>query len=128
MTIMVGCTRAGTRYATVESTCEQDAEAKMVDANGDYTAAYYKVNDARKAALPELAVYDYIYGRVNGLVYMISHIDQGDFECMHVYSTDAQKPMRMPFSMFHHNFSKTAIPVSQILDKNLRLMRTAWSK
>ena len=103
---MVGCTRAGTRYATVESTCEQDAEAKMVDANGDLNEAYYKVVDAYNAALPELEVHQYIYGRVNGLVYMVSHIDQCDFECMHVYSTGAQKPMRMPLSMFHHNFQK----------------------
>jgi hypothetical protein len=125
---MVGCTRAGTRYAKVESGFEQDAEAKMVDANGDFTEAYYKVIDAYTAALPELKVHQYIYGRVNGLVYMVSHIDHCDFECMQVYSTDAQKPMRMPISMFHHNFSETKIVDSQILDKNLLLMRKAWSK
>jgi hypothetical protein len=100
----------------------------MVDANGDFTEAYYKVVDARKAALPELAVYDYIYCRVNGLRYMVTHVGPCTFECKSPCSTDAQKPMRMPLTMFHHNFSETQILESQVLDKNIRLIRKAWSK
>ena len=125
---MVGCTRAGTRYAKFESTCEQDADEQMVDANRDFIEAYYNVVDAYNAALPELEVHQYIYGRVNGLVYMVSHVGSCSFECMHCSSTAAQKPLRMPIAMFHHNFSKTAIKDSQILDKNLRLIRKSWSK
>jgi hypothetical protein len=128
MTIMVGCTRAGTRYAKVESGFEQDGEEQMVDANGDFNEAYYKVVAAYNAELPELEVHQHIYGRVNGLQYMVTHVGPVSFECMDAYSTAAQRPLRMPISMFGHNFSETKIIDSQILDKNLRLMRKAWSK
>ena len=128
MTIMVGCTRAGTRYAKVESGFQQDGEEQMIDAKGVFTEAYYKVVAAYNAELPELEVHQHIYGRVNGLQYMVTHVGPVSFECMDAYSASSQRPMRMPISMFHHNFSETKIVDSQILDKNLLLMRKAWSK
>ena len=125
MTIVIGCTRAGTRYAKLESGCEQE---QMVDANGDFTKVYDKVVDAYNASLPGLKVHQYIYGRVDGLKYMVSHVGPISFECMQVYSTNAQKPLRIPISMFHHNFSRCQILEKQMLDNNLRLIRKAWSK
>ena len=138
MTIMIGCTCAGTKYtigddeneariAVAEFRAKCTSEA-MHDGNGEFTDAYYKIVDAQKASLPELSVSDYIYGRVNGVMYIVSHIDYGDFECMNPYSTDAQKPLRIPISLFHHNFSKSPVPDSQILDQNLRIMHDAWHK
>ena len=116
---MIECTHAGTKYTV-------DNNEGMCDGNDDFTDAYYRVVDAYDAALPELKVHQYIYGRVNGLQYMVSHVGPCSFECMHTCSTDAQKPLRMPISMFHHNFSKTVILESQIVDNNLRLIRKAW--
>ena len=66
MTIMVGCTRAGTKY-TVNSS------EGMCDANGDFTEEYYKEVDAYDASLPKLTLHGDIYCRVDELQYGVAH-------------------------------------------------------
>lgn len=122
MTIMVGCTRAGTKYTV-------DNSEGMCDGNGDSTDAYYKVVDAYDASLPELTLHSNIYCRVDGLQYIVSCIDGVNLECMQPYSPYSigkQKSLQIPISIFFHNFSHSPIPDSQKPDQNLRLLHLAW--
>ena len=107
-----GSTRAGTLY----SLCN---EKKVKD------SAYERAKVAYFQSQPELYVGQDMYSYVNGLCYIISKVGCGRFECMGAYSTDQKIPLRMHIDMFHHNFSATPIPDSNILHEPLKRLRKA---
>ena len=104
-----GCTRAGTKY-----TIGNNSEG-MCDAAGNLTDAFYKVVDAYERSLPKLTVGQDIYCCVNRLKYMVSRVDAIHFECVQAYSTDMQKALRIPISLFNHTFAYKPIPEAEKL-------------
>ena len=130
MTIMNGCTRAGTKYtidevkvscSTVASflaQCAEEAAGKiMCDEHGEFIKAYYKGVDAFTEFLPELCMRQDIYGCVNGVAYTVSRTNGCSFECMNPYmhSTNMQIPLRIPRILFHTNSPQNQLLIHKYL-------------